>query len=414
MHFDSQMRNIVCQLHYGVIKKDVFRKFVRKVRFSENALSHTHLKQLLQKCKSVTEQLEVFNSYSQLTDEDISTRESLCKEVENVFQPHFPDCSVDLIGSSVSRLGLKNSDVDLSFQLFSDETKKDDSSVDTSANYSKDSEVENSSIGEFSKLTPKEKLCHLKIILMDAGFGQSKVIPGVCPILYFSHRNLACDLSIENKSALYSTNLMLLCNMLEQRVAPLYRFLIYWFKYYKLSGGIGKFKSYAVFLLVVYFLQTRNPPVLPAVEDMFQKTDFINNKNSMTYVCEYLNKFEKSKNSESLEELLKEFFIFYAKYNYSNAICPLGAESVNTTELTTKSLSSGNIFLANSISIQDPLDINWNVTNGVNHKFCSLFQRMMILISKCYNNDKYWRPTIGNWGLLHLLEDFNELRISRK
>ncbi|GBL77883.1 Speckle targeted PIP5K1A-regulated poly(A) polymerase [Araneus ventricosus] len=339
------MKSTLCQLQCGVIRKDVFRKFVRKAHFSEKTLSHTHLKQLLQKCKSVTEQLEVFNSCTQLTDEDISTRESLCKEVENAFRPHFPDCSVDLTGSSVSRLGLKSSDVDLSFQPFSDGTRKHDPAEDTSVNSSKDNKMENSSVGGFSKLKPKEKLCHLKTLLTASGFdSQSKVIPGVCPILYFTHRNLACDLSIENKSAIYSTNLMLLCNMLEKRVAPLYRFLIYWFKYYKLCGGISKFKSYAVFLLVVYFLQTRNPPVLPTVEDMFQKTDFINNKNCVTYVCEYLNRFERSKNSESLEELLKGFFSFYAKYNYSNAICPLEAQSVNTTELISKSLLSGNIF----------------------------------------------------------------------
>ncbi|XP_055950440.1 speckle targeted PIP5K1A-regulated poly(A) polymerase-like isoform X2 [Argiope bruennichi] len=400
------MKRVLCHLQCDVIKKNVLRKFVRKPHYSEKTLSHTHLKRLLQKCRSVLEQFEVFNSYTQLTDEDISIRKSICKDIENAFQPHFPHCAVELTGSSVSRLGLKNSDVDLSFQTFSNETKKHNSTDDICIDFKEDTKMGNSSFAGFSQLISKEKLCHLKTLLTDAGFDkQSKVIPGVCPILYFTHRNLACDLSIENKSALYSTNLMLFCNMLEKRVAPLYRFLIYWFKYHKLCGGISKFKSYAVFLLVIYFLQTRNPPILPTVEDMIQRAEIISDKSSVTYANEYFNTFENSKNSESLEELIKEFFCFYAKFSYSKAICPLVARSVDTTELTSRSLASGNVFQANSISIQDPLDPNWNVTNGVNHKYCSLFQRGMILLSKYCYPDEYWKPTTtGTWGLLHLLE----------
>ena len=74
------------------------------------------------------------------------------------------------------------------------------------------------------------------------------------------------------RNALNGTNLMLLCGKLDERVIPLMQIIIYWAKHSKLVGGHAKFKTYAVFLMVVYFLQTRIPPVLPSVERMFEKT----------------------------------------------------------------------------------------------------------------------------------------------
>lgn len=68
------------------------------------------------------------------------------------------------------------------------------------------------------------------------------------------------------------TNLMLLCGKLDERVVPLTQIIIYWAKRSKLVGGHTKFKTYAIFLMVVYFLQTRTPPVLPSVQTIFKQT----------------------------------------------------------------------------------------------------------------------------------------------
>lgn len=65
---------------------------------------------------------------------------------------------------------------------------------------------------------------------------------------------------------------MLLCGKLDERVVPLMQIIIYWAKNSRLVGGHSKFKSYAIFLMVIYFLQTRTPSVLPSVEVMLKKT----------------------------------------------------------------------------------------------------------------------------------------------
>ncbi|PRD35977.1 UNVERIFIED_CONTAM: Speckle targeted PIP5K1A-regulated poly(A) polymerase [Trichonephila clavipes] len=102
-------------------------------------------------------------------------------------------------------------------------------------------------------------------------------------------------------TTLHSTSFMLLCNMLDKRVAPLHRFLTYWAKSHKLIGGPFKFKTYAIFLLLLYFLQTRTPPVLPSVECMFERTGFNNNFNNWSYdISKHLEKFEDSKNLQCI------------------------------------------------------------------------------------------------------------------
>ncbi|GIY87169.1 speckle targeted PIP5K1A-regulated poly(A) polymerase [Caerostris extrusa] len=106
--------------HYMGTFKHFFRKFLQKTKQSQKLLSHTSLKQLLQNCKSVESQFEVFNSFTKLTEEDISLRYAICRDIEKIFQPHFPSSSVHPTGSTVSRLGLRSSDLDLSFQHSSD------------------------------------------------------------------------------------------------------------------------------------------------------------------------------------------------------------------------------------------------------------------------------------------------------
>lgn len=77
---------------------------------------------------------------------------------------------------------------------------------------------------------------------------------------------------IFSSSALHATNLMTLCAKLDERVPPVIRIINYWAKHSKLIGPATKFKSYALFLFVIYFLQTRNPPVLPTIKTMFEKS----------------------------------------------------------------------------------------------------------------------------------------------
>ncbi|KAF8774020.1 Speckle targeted PIP5K1A-regulated poly(A) like protein [Argiope bruennichi] len=347
---------IFCQIHCGG-KVNNYYRFVPKIRDAENkskALSHTYLKQLLQNCKSVKEQIETFDSYVKLTDEDISQRNSPSADEINEISP-IKDLSSDSV---------------------------------------KDIKLGKVPVCNFSSLLPRRQLHLLKNALMNSGaIKESAVVPGHCPILNFTYQNLSCDVSVDNKSALGGTNLMLLCRLLDDRFAPLYRFISYWAKHYHLCGGPMKLKSYAIFLLIVYFLQTRDPPILPTVQYMFDKTDFINNQDNWG---------------------IWEFFFFYTKFDFLNVICPLRSQIENARDFISKNDSDENKFQVAEISIQDPFNCDWNVTSGVSHKYSRHFKQDLSLMCKVYNTERYWKPSFENWGLLCLFEVLNERKSNKK
>lgn len=63
----------------------------------------------------------------------------------------------------------------------------------------------------------------------------------------------------------------LMCR-LDDRVAPLIKLIRYWGKYGGFVGDLDLFNSYAFSLLVVHFLQLRNPPVLPPIKEVIEKS----------------------------------------------------------------------------------------------------------------------------------------------
>ncbi|CAL1274711.1 unnamed protein product, partial [Larinioides sclopetarius] len=418
-HFRCSNTCNSCQIHCSG-KINSYYRFIPKVKDTENkpkVLSHTYLKQLLQNCKSMKEQIEVFDSYVKLTDKDISLRNSICEDIEKIFEPYFPDCLVNLTGSSVSRLGLKGCDVDLSFLPSTDESNEVNPIKDLSSDAVKDIKLGKvPKVCNFSSLLPRRQLHLLKNAVMASGvIKESAIVPGHCPILNFTYRSLSCDVAIDNKSALGGTNLMLLCRLLDDRVAPLYRFISYWAKYFHLCGGPMKLKSYAIFLLVVYFLQTRSPPVLPTVQFMFDETDFISNQNNWLYdVSKYIDRFASSQNSQSIDTLLKEFFFFYTKFDFSNVICPLTNQIENARDFISKNHSEENKFQVAEISIQDPLNFDWNVTCGCSPKYSRYFKQDLSLMCKAYNTEEYWHPGVENWGLLSLFEVLNTKKSNKK
>lgn len=65
--------------------------------------------------------------------------------------------------------------------------------------------------------------------------------------------------------------LRLLCN-LDDRLTTVAKIIRYWGKYGGFVGDIDNFNSYAFSLLVVHFLQTRSPPVLPSIQEIIKES----------------------------------------------------------------------------------------------------------------------------------------------
>lgn len=66
------------------------------------------------------------------------------------------------------------------------------------------------------------------------------------------------------------------------------------------------------------------------------------------------------------------------------------------------------LFQINSISIQDPLNLDWNVTSGVNWKYCRLFT--IELLSACEVYQERWTPSSSTFGFLALIDSLSSAK----
>uniref|UniRef100_A0A8U7NGV2 Uncharacterized protein n=1 Tax=Corvus moneduloides TaxID=1196302 RepID=A0A8U7NGV2_CORMO len=88
------------------------------------------------------------------------------------------------------------------------------------------------------------------------------------PVVKFSHKQsgLAGDVCLDNRLALFNTRFLRLCADADPRVRPLgYAVRLWAGGQRNRAGGGPLLTNYALTLLVVLFLQSRSPPVLPSV-----------------------------------------------------------------------------------------------------------------------------------------------------
>ncbi len=140
----------------------------------------------------------------QLTKNDIAIRETLCKLLEEVFKEVYPDCKVLPFGSSVTQLGCKGCDLDLTIttdELPNMQTRNQPTS--TVIDHCDESCSIASSESKFSSNTATA-ITEVSEVLRRFAPGCKNVFPlksAHCPIIKFQHKDsgLNCDLSINNR-----------------------------------------------------------------------------------------------------------------------------------------------------------------------------------------------------------------------
>ncbi|XP_051028780.1 terminal uridylyltransferase 7 [Acomys russatus] len=172
-----------------------------------------------------------------LHNENLDQRLEIKHVMESVFQQKLPDCSLRLYGSSCSRLGFRDSDVNIDVQfpaimsqpdvllLVQECLKNSDSFIDVDADF------------------------HARVPVVVCRDKQS---------------GLLCKVSAGNENACLTTKHLTALGKLEPRLVPLVIAFRYWAKLCSIDrpeeGGLP---PYVFALMAVFFLQQRKEPLLP-------------------------------------------------------------------------------------------------------------------------------------------------------
>lgn len=188
------------------------------------------------------------------------------------------------------------------------------------------------------------------------------------PIVKFtdSITNISCDICFNNRLALQNTRLLSDYSRIDERTQQLGFLIKYWAKRRMINEPYsGTLSSYAYILMVIHFLQTRSPPILPCLQQLAfneEKILVIDGFNCYYYdrIDNLLN-FGKN-NKQSIGELLTAFFRFYAcEFDYEGLVI-----SIRTGRYLTKSEKQWDKksddprenFL---LTIEDPFEITHNL-----------------------------------------------------
>ena len=127
---------------------------------------------------------------------------------------------------------------------------------------------------------------------------------------------LACDMNVNNVAALENTRMIRTYIQIDDRVRPLAMIIKHWTKQRLLNdAGIGgTISSYTWICLIINFLQTRNPPILPALHNLpFREIDRITGQPSHSGFADDVDKLRGfgDANKETVGHLLFHFFRLY-------------------------------------------------------------------------------------------------------
>ncbi|KAI9068817.1 hypothetical protein FKP32DRAFT_1560905 [Trametes sanguinea] len=289
------------------------------------------------------------------TAEEMAVKEDVRKLLERLIRTIEPDSRLLSFGSSANGFSLKNSDMDLCCLIDSGERLNASDLV--------------TMVGD---LLERETKFHVKP-LPHARIPIVKLTLDPSPALPFG---IACDIGFENRLALENTRLLMCYASIDPaRVRTMVLFLKVWSKRRKINSPYkGTLSSYGYVLLVIYFLvHVKNPPVLPNLQQMpplrpiSEEETHLNGYNIWFFDdIELLRQRWKSSNTETVAELLIDFFRFYSRdfaYNTGVASIRAGLLKKETKGWFTDDRGTGRE--RNRLCIEDPFETDFNVARCV-------------------------------------------------
>ncbi|NXK09314.1 TUT7 uridylyltransferase, partial [Herpetotheres cachinnans] len=284
-------------------------------------------------------------------------RELIRQNLENFIRQDFPGTKLNLFGSSKNGFGFKQSDLDICMTIDGLETAEGLDCIRI--------------IEDLAKVLKKQS-------------GLRNILPittAKVPIVKFFHvrSGLEVDISLYNTLALHNTRLLSSYAAIDPRV----KYLCYTMKVFTKICDIGdasrgSLSSYAYTLMVLYFLQQRNPPVIPVLQEIYKepKKPEILVDGWNVYFFDKIEELsvvwpDCGKNTESVGQLWLGLLRFYTEeFDFKEHVICIRRKNLLTTfkkQWTSK-----------YIVIEDPFDLNHNLGAGLSRKMTNFIMKAFI------------------------------------
>ncbi|KFP39332.1 hypothetical protein N324_09360, partial [Chlamydotis macqueenii] len=264
------------------------------------------------------------------------------------------------------------------------------------------------------KRLPSERLATQKILSVIGDcldhFGPGcmsvqKILNARCPLVKFSHQptGFQCDLSVSNSIAIKSSELLYIYGCLDSRVRALVFSVRCWARVHGLTNSVpgSWITNFSLTMMVMFFLQKRSPPIIPTLDQLKELADEKDKHVIGGYDCSFvsdLSKIKPTKNTETLDVLLGDFFEYFGNFDFRrNSINLRKGKEVNKPE-------SSPLYIWNPF--EQDLNISKNVNQPQLEKFVAMARESAWILQK---EDKTQRMINKEpWGLAALLIPFGK------
>ncbi|XP_050503966.1 poly(A) RNA polymerase, mitochondrial-like [Diabrotica virgifera virgifera] len=352
------------------------------------------IKEMLSKSENISDQIKTLHEITKLNDVGTRLRFLTALQIEDAVNGMFPHAVAYPFGSSVNGYGKMGCDLDLFLKLAADKHNNENGRL----------------VFHCKPLNGSERTMNQRymetlgdlIYLFLPGCGQvRRILQARVPIVKYHQQltDVECDVSMTNMSGVHMSDLLYIMGEQDERVRPLIFAIRKWAHIAGITNSSpGRWISnFSLTLLVLAFLQ--NPlsgkPVLPSLnklaelsgpEDKFQLED----GTDVSFLRDIRKYKTKTKNTDSLEQLLKEFFEYYAHFDFENkAVCLNETVNVPKPEFS-------------PMYIINPLERGLNVSKNVSSDEVVRFKNEVRNAAWVLESQE---SKSAHWGLLSILQN---------
>lgn len=289
--------------------------------------------------------------------EKIAHRDQFLNELNRLVRKHWPRHSpqLHLFGSTANNLCVGQGDVDLCLTIAEEAG------------------------------TRAEVIEQLGELLTNCSMQQVQVLAKArIPIVRFRdpRSKLACDVCCNNTLALRNTAMLGDYAAIDPRMRPLVFAVKSWAKRRLLNDPYhGSLSSYAYVLLVVFFLQTRSPPILPCLQELHRPADPADLPIVENFDVYYYSKISDllsfgQANSSTLSDLLLGFFRFYGwDFDFEHQVISVRKGRALTREEKGWETCKASVRMYYFFALEDPFEVSHNLGKAVNWRPFRLLSR---------------------------------------